>query len=518
MMTALVVALFSGAAVDQVVLFPDRALVTRTETVACGPRATVGFKGITPAAAPDSFRARASQGEVVGLRTAQVARREALSPQLKQLDEQLRVLNAQQALFTRERTRLEAKAKRADALADVGVTLAGKELAGDVGDPKGWDKAFDVALDARVQVGKALAALGTKERALAEQRAEVQRKRGELSFAAERLEYQAEVLVSCASGQATVQLTYLVGGARWEPAWEARAQEASKSVELSAWATVRQATGEAWDGAKLVLSTAVPTQNATPPTLNTLLVEAQEREPPQKVLTRRDEDVKHAEAPGAGVAGPSQGLTARAQGLSVQLEVPGRQTVPGDGNPMRLFVARTTLAGTFTLRAAPRLSPAVFQVVELVNRAPFPLLPGPLDVFRSTGFVARTRLDRVAEGARFNLTLGVEDAVRLKRSVVEEVKRSAGAFGGKQRFQSSYRFEVASYAEEPIELELQEPVPLSELDDVSVAVANTTTPGFTRDGEDGIVKWAVKLRPKEKKQLLLSWTVDVPSSYDTSGF
>lgn len=515
---AVVVALLSGAQVEQVVVFPDRALVTRSEVVACGPKARAVFAHLTPAAAADSFRARSSVGQVVGLRSVLQPRREALSPQLRALEAQARQLALQLDAVAKEKARAEAKVRRAEALAELGARQISKELPQEGAEPKRWEQAFDTSLDARLKANKQLVALEAKARGLRAQLAQAQVKMQGLEAGAARAEHEVEVLVACASGQATVELTYLVGGARWEPAWEARALEAQSQVALSAWATVRQSTGEDWAQAKVVLSTAVPAQNATPPAMSTLTVTAEQREPPKKVLTRRDEEVARADAPGAaGPTSPAE-LSVRAQGLSVQLEVPGRQTVKGDGEPMRLFVARAALPATFALRAAPRLSPWVYEVAEVTNRAPFPLLPGPLDVFRSSGFVARTTLARVAEGARFTLSLGVEDGVRLTRVVKEEVKRAAGAFGGKQRFGSSYRFEVASYKTEAVTVEVQEAVPLSELEDVAVTIEPSTTAGYTRDREDGIVKWAVKLRPKEKAALTLAWSVDVPGSYDTSGW
>ena len=47
---------------------------------------------------------------------------------------------------------------------------------------------------------------------------------------------------------------------------------------------------------KLTLSTAVPRADATPPTIETLRVYADPREPPKKVLVSREEQVEHAQA------------------------------------------------------------------------------------------------------------------------------------------------------------------------------------------------------------------------------
>jgi uncharacterized protein (TIGR02231 family) len=309
-----------------------------------------------------------------------------------------------------------------------------------------------------------------------------------------------------------------VGGASWTPAYEARADEPGKAVELSTWATVTQATGEDWSQVELTLSTAVPSSNATPPELKTLLVRATERPDERKVLVRRDEFVERAKVSSGGEVASAEGQArARSQGLSVQLAVPERAKVPGDGAPVRLFVGRTRLAATFEVRTVPRAVPLAFRVAELSNQAPWPLLPGRLDAFRSTGLVGRYALEHVPQGGAFTLSFGVEDTVRVKRSTLEELKRDTGVFKDKRRFTYAYRFELANYGRAATEVALAEQVPVSELSDISVSLGEKTTPGYQLDPKDGIARWTVSLKPGEKKTLELAFRVDVPTTYELGG-
>ncbi|HEY0093402.1 MAG TPA: DUF4140 domain-containing protein, partial [Archangium sp.] len=54
----MMLALAAPAKVSSVVVYPDRALVTRVETVACTGRVLAVFESVPPAADPSSFRAR----------------------------------------------------------------------------------------------------------------------------------------------------------------------------------------------------------------------------------------------------------------------------------------------------------------------------------------------------------------------------------------------------------------------------------------------------------------------------
>jgi uncharacterized protein (TIGR02231 family) len=340
-----------------------------------------------------------------------------------------------------------------------------------------------------------------------------------LRMATEKHSWTVEVLASCQQGaSAELELTYLVGGASWTPAYEARADEGASAVDLSTWATINQRTGEDWSQVSLVLSTAVPSQNATPPELTKLVVQGYEKPPEKKVLVRRDEAVDHARAQSAPAFGAaSTPLAAKSQGLSVQLAIPDRARVPGDDTPVRVFVGKSRLAATFQVFVLPKLFPFAFRVAEVSNQAAWPLLPGQLDAFRATGLVGRYELERVAQGAPFTLTFGVDDSVRVKRTTLEELKRDTGVFNDKKRFSYAYRFELANYGKASLEVSLADHLPVSELDDITVAVSEKTTAGYQLNAPDGIAQWKVSLRPGEKKTVEFAFRVDVPTSYELGG-
>lgn len=504
--------------VVKVVVFPDRAQVIRQIDVSCGARTKVDFDGITPAADGNSFRATTSTGTVDGLRAESHTRTEAFAADAQKLEDQLTAIDAQLAELRDNELREENAARLGRELAGVATTLIGRELA-EAANSKAWAQALQSSVDARLASATEQSKLSIKRRQLGRERDEILVKKSGLVQAGQRHQWQAEVLVSCESGKtAKVQLSYFVGGARWAPAYEARAAENDSSVELSTFATVVQTTGEDWAGAKLVLSTALPRQNATPPQLSELSVFADAREPPRKVLVSREGYKMHAEVSGKEDKNLSGLLRVANEGLSVQIEVPDAVDVVGTGTPARLFIGKSRLQSQLRLRAAARLMPYVFRVAELTNDAPFPLLPGSIDVFRHGDLLARYDLDRVATGGRFTLTFGLEERVRVKRVVLAELERDKGVTGSlsrKRRF--SYRLEVASYLPNPETVELVEQIPVSELDDVKVAIEPKTTAGYELRATDGIVTWKQRLKSGERQKIELHFTVDAPASYDASG-
>ena len=506
--------LLIASQVARVVVYPDRAQVTRVQEAPCNGKPVI-FTALPPSADPSSLRALTSEGGVEAVDLQEEPRVEAYAAEAQKLDQEIRKLQAAQRALQDARERAQNKSKLAQNLDDSAVNLISTEFAQPAPDTKAWRAAFDQTTQARLLATKERTEIAARERELQRQLGELYRKQQQLGESRQRRERRAEVLVGCLAGRtARVELTYLVGGASWTPAYEARADESGSHVALSLYATVQQSTGEPWEQARLSLSTAVPSQDATPPELAALRVYADPREPPKKVLVRRDELQKHADQ-GAAARGEAQGMQAEEQGLSVQLAVKGPADVPGDGTPSRLFVSTAQLPASYAWRSVPKQLPFVFRVADLDNTAPFPLLAGPVDLFRKGAYLGSYSMERQAEGARFHFSFGLEEGMKIKRTAVEEIARDKGIFKSSQRFHYVYKISIENHLGRVETLELKEPIPVSELGDVSVEVEDSTTPGFEKNAEDGILTWKLKLGAGEKKELTVAFHVDVPKDYAT---
>jgi|SRR5579871_599053 len=508
--------------VSEVVVFPDRAQVTRAQSVACGARAQATFDAVPPAADPASFRARVADGSVEGLRFEERTRADSFAPEVKDLEQSIRKLEADVRAARDAIRRASTATQVAGGYGDVAAALVAREMNDGAPNTKAWSGALETALATRQKAANESVEAEAKIRALEYQLDDLRRKRARTSAASARKEWLVEVLVGCPAGKtAQVELTYLVGGASWAPSYEARADETAGAVELSTYATVKQATGEDWTQAKVILSTAVPRQDATPPKIAPLRLWAEERKAERKVIVRREEMHEHAETgkdeATGGQTDQRGAMRAASQGLSVQLIIPDPADVVGDGTPARLFVGRTRLRARFALRSTPKLAPFAFRVADLTNSAPYPLLPGPIDAFRRGGLIARYPIERIAEGAPFHLTFGIEESVRVKRLTVEEVMRDKNFLALTRRFHYRYKYEVGNYLPTTQEIEISDHLPVSELDDVKISIDDQTTAGYQSRPDDGIVTWRVKLAPSEQRKLDFAFHVDVPSSYDSGG-
>src|SRR5262249_26792046 len=144
----------------------------------------------------------------------------SFSAESEQLDEQLRKLDAKLAGLRDAREKTQGASRLAAGLDEAAALLISGEMTQPAPDLKSWRAAFDATPQARLAAARERAQLATQERELWRQRADVQQKLARLGAARSKRERRVEVQVSCPAGRtARVELTYLVGGAGWEPAY-----------------------------------------------------------------------------------------------------------------------------------------------------------------------------------------------------------------------------------------------------------------------------------------------------------
>jgi uncharacterized protein (TIGR02231 family) len=496
--------------VTEVVVYPEGALVTRRAAIACAPGQprVVDFPALPASADVESLQAEAAGARVVAVRWDRPRPPAGEPPAARALAR----VREELAAVEQRLERGDGAGERADGYEKLVERWAGRALWRTGAAPAKWAGAVEAVLDERLTLAREQQGARARLRSLQAEAANLARRLETEQKARELPPVTGHVHLACTGTSATVALRYLAAGAGWKPVYEVRARE--RVLELAAWATVHQSTGEPWPDVRLSLSTARPGERATPPAFSPLRVWSEAHEEPKQIVAGTEEI---AEAPTARIHGgiASQRIQFIDRGgLATDMVVPGKAQVPADGTAVRVLVARTRHAARLRLRTAPRLSPAAYRIAELVNDTPFPLLPGRLEMFREATFVGAQELhDEVPIGARLVVSFGVEDRVRVSRLVVRELERAAGLFSGARHHLFAYRFHVANHLAGPEEIEVVDHIPISQLDDVSVLVEPATTRGYTLEPRDGTVTWRLSLRSGEEKAFELAFRVEVPSAY-----
>jgi uncharacterized protein (TIGR02231 family) len=386
--------------------------------------------------------------------------------------------------------------------------------------PEGWAQQLEQLRAAEAEAEEALSdSLASQQRTSTElQQARAARDVAESPQ--EVLEASIELTVEspAAASGAQAHVSYLVPCAAWRPRYRAtlaQRQGEGAAVELELEASVWQRTGEAWSDVELSLSTARPTLGVAPPELAPDFLSARPKSAEEKRTVEVSVREEVIQAVGGGTTTESAELPGIDDAGEVQvLSAKERATVPPDGQPHRVPLSSFRAGATTQLLCAPEQSPLVSLVATFHNDQRSVLLAGPVDLLRDSGFVGRSQLRFAARGEQVKLSFGSEDHLRVQR---EETRRDEESrLTGRRTIQRGVQLYVSNAGGEPVRLQLEERIPVSEVKEVEVSLrAKDTQPPPSEVTKDGIVRFTLDVPPREHREVKLAY--DVSASAKVAG-
>jgi uncharacterized protein (TIGR02231 family) len=336
------------------------------------------------------------------------------------------------------------------------------------------------------------------------------------------------------AGRFALDLSYLVrGGVSWGPAYDVRLDRKASRAELTSMGAVSQETGEDWTDALLVFSTRSPARGLRAPEVEPMLLAALERGNRTSTLTSVEvkEDAPLEGPPPAGPGDRAPGMTPvrpgappgvgavpgaapaaeggvpelRAGGEVVEFASRERVTVRSDGKPVLVPLGSWKSRCSWGLECIPKLLGSVYIRGSFANPTGAVLLAGPGDCYVDGAYIGKVRVPTSPAGSTLELSFGAVEGL----SVAREARPLEGRRGRGYRY--DYSIELANSGTEPAEVVVLEAIPVSTVKTVTVQLGEETSPCEKLDG--GKLRWKVKLAPGERKQLRLSYRVDISRNY-----
>ncbi|MBC7976783.1 MAG: DUF4139 domain-containing protein, partial [Myxococcales bacterium] len=224
---------------------------------------------------------------------------------------------------------------------------------------------------------------------------------------------------------------------------------------------------------------------------------------------------------GLGGSGPAQVPGIDDRGLGITLTAP-RATVIASGAPHRVPISSFTSQAQLDLVAIPLRSPWVHIRARLVNTGTAPLLAGPVDLVRASGYVGRTEVGFVAAGEQVHVGFGPEADVRVHREETRE-RDDAGLLGSWNVQTVRVAVRLSNLGAARRDIVVTERIPISEIEQVeikpSAADAYVLAAGDHPGGEPitqvtartiderGLVAWTVELPPLARRAVTLEYRV-----------
>jgi uncharacterized protein (TIGR02231 family) len=202
-------------------------------------------------------------------------------------------------------------------------------------------------------------------------------------------------------------------------------------------------------------------------------------------------------------------------GAAVTYRVPASVSVPADGSPNKVTVARYRLDPKLDYVTAPKLVEAVYRRARVINESPYTLLPGAANLFAADEFIGTTRLELIAPQGEFELYLGVDDRLKVKR----ELKRrevDKRLIGGRRRVAYAYEVSLQNFLPVQAQVILHDQIPVAQHEEIKARL-ESASPQPAEHTELNLLKWNLALAPQEKRNIRFDFSVESPPGMQLIG-
>ncbi|MCX5707572.1 MAG: mucoidy inhibitor MuiA family protein [Candidatus Omnitrophica bacterium] len=533
--------IIADSKVAGVMIYPDSVLVTRQAQVKLNPGSNkVIFADIIPEVDENSLKVSLNENSGAKLLSAQVKQEyleQIPSEQIQKLKDQIQVVEDDLRREQNLRGLLGEEKNYLDSIRFFSQGQLPKDLVTKTPTPAELDAMLKF-LDAKLKENyAAVMEADLKTRELTNKLQALRMEFSKIAGGVQKLKRSVEVELDAAKGQAAmVSISFLVRGASWQPLYDARANFEKSEVELISYANVKQNTGDDWKDVDLALSTARPSVGGNMP-----YVEPWFLRPFQPRVLREQKSgfmgkMKMASEIGsqyeaysdsANVAMPAAApqvayATPQEKGIAVVYTISHKVSIKPDGTDNKLPVSTQMLKADFEYSAYPRAAATAFLGSRVVNAKDLQLLSARVNVFLEGDFVGTSSIPNIGPGEEFDLYLGADENVKVKRELLEKKVDEtliANIASPNRKTNFKYKITVENYKSRKIKVKLFEAMPIPQDDRIKAKIEKVSLEPKIKDWKDrkGVWLWDLELNPGQKQEITYSFTVDHPRDMQVEG-
>ena len=203
-------------------------------------------------------------------------------------------------------------------------------------------------------------------------------------------------------------------------------------------------------------------------------------------------------------------------GFDYSFKTDRRRTVGSDGKERKVKLAAATFPATLLHEVVAPLDKKAYLKAHVKNDTRQPFLAGEAFVFLDEDFVGRSFFSTVAPTAQLDLSLGVDEDIKVDRRI-EQTAETTGLIGKKDRTVFTIVTSVRSYKKRAVEVLLRDQMPVTwQKDDISVEKL-TLKPEPEEEktlNTQGLYSWRLKLAAGGKDEVKIKYVVEHPRDFD----
>jgi uncharacterized protein (TIGR02231 family) len=328
------------------------------------------------------------------------------------------------------------------------------------------------------------------------------------------------VLVSADKpGAGKLAYSYVLINAGWYPSYDIRVDETNKPVVIFYKANVYQNSGVEWKDVKLSFSNATPWVAGNAPVLNPWFIDFYT---PLRIRGTGGVAYKSAAVPMMAqemaaektkevneVAALPVMVEKKVGEMSVIFDVSVPYTIPSDGKAQIIEIQRTTIPADYKYVTIPKLSPVAYLTGNISDWAKLSLLSGEATLYFENTYVGKSYLNVNQLTDTLTISLGTDNSILVKREKRKDFT-SKKVIGPNKTETYSFLLTIRNNKAGPVKITVNDQIPVSSNSSIIVEALELT--GGSVNAETGTVKWDIEIKPQEKKELVLSYSVKYPKN------
>ncbi len=209
--------------------------------------------------------------------------------------------------------------------------------------------------------------------------------------------------------------------------------------------------------------------------------------------------------------------TARLQSgiMSAAFEIGAKATVPSNNSQRKVTITVTSLDGDFKYSSVPKLQQRVYFKSNVTNSTDFPLLAGSMSVFVDNNYVSNSRMPAVMPGEKFDAFLGVDDGIKIERKILNKLTETLGFFSKSRKTTYDIVIKVENLKKTAETIAVLDNIPISRNENIKIEIEEPKQALLQPDA-DGVFIWNFSLKPSEKKDLHLKFSIQYPTDMTIS--
>ncbi|MBM9498670.1 mucoidy inhibitor MuiA family protein [Leptospira sp. 201903071] len=317
----------------------------------------------------------------------------------------------------------------------------------------------------------------------------------------------SEVEVVCSGkpgSKGIVSIEYLVTNVSWRGIYDLHGSSEGGDFRLESRVALRQYTGEDWKNVDITISSAKPSSAISLPSFKPWRISQGSLTQPSRNVNSEDASPNDSEiSEGEDVA-------------NFTFRLPNKETIVSDNSEHRVSIDSAQIKGSISHVAIPTLSNFVFLKAKFKNTTKMPLLWNDVKVFMDGSFIGSyTPGNRTAMGQEFEMYLGPDQRIKLKRSLLKGEVAGAGFLGKTVQIENQWQIEVSNYTKRPRQVTIYDQFPVTADPNISTKFLGSSNDSFKKDA-NGTLSWTLLVKPGEKEKFDFSYSIEIPQTMWTS--